>query len=49
MKSIVQQNYQIIDRLTKKTWGRGWVILEVNTNWRNSHFTRFTREKYANY
>ena len=25
MTSIVQQNYQIIEHLTKKTWGRGWV------------------------
>ena len=35
MTSIVQQNYQIIEHLTKKTWGRGWVVLAVSTKWRN--------------
>ena len=35
MTSIMQQNCQIIERLAEKTWGRGWVVLVVNTKWRN--------------
>ena len=34
MPSIVQQNRQIIERLTEKTWGQGWVDLVMNTKWR---------------
>ena len=32
---------QVIDLLTKKTWGRGWVVLVVTcrTKWRNCHGT----------
>ena len=30
MTSIVQQNCLGIERLTEKTWGRGWVVLVVN-------------------
>ena len=32
---IVQQNCQIIEPLTEKTWGRGWVVIVVTTKWRN--------------
>ena len=41
MTSIVQQNCLGIERLTEKTWGRGWVVLVVNTKMAE-HFTRFT-------
>jgi len=33
MTSTVQQNFQIIEHLTKETWGRGWVVLVVSTKW----------------
>ena len=35
MTSIVQQNCQIIEPLTEKTWGRVWVVLVVIAKWRN--------------
>ena len=35
MTSIVQQNCQIIERSATETWGRGWVVVVVNTKWRN--------------
>ena len=30
---------QVIEALTKKTWGQGWVVLVVRTKWRNCHGT----------
>ena len=33
MTSIMQQNFQIIERLIKKTWRRGWVVLVMNSKW----------------
>ena len=33
MTSIMQQNCQIIERLIKKTWRRGWVVLVMNSKW----------------
>ena len=35
MTSIVQQNCQIIEPPTEKTWGRGWDVLVVSTKRRN--------------
>ena len=32
MTSIMQQNCQIIEPLTEKTWGQGWVVLVVIQN-----------------
>ena len=36
---------QVIEPLTEKTWGRGWVVLVVRTKWRGTfaeHSIRFT-------
>ena len=33
MTSIMEQNCQIIERLIKKTWRRGWVVLVMNSKW----------------
>ena len=35
MTSIVQQKCQIIELLTEKTWGRGWIALVVTAKQRN--------------
>ena len=45
MTSIVQQNCQIIEHLTEKTWGRGWVVWIVRTKWQNISLTFHEEEK----
>ena len=41
----MQQNYQIIELLNEKTWGRGGVVLVLSKKKMAEHFTRFTRKK----
>ena len=35
MTSILQHNCQKPVQLTKKTWGRGWIVFVVSTKWRD--------------
>ena len=48
MTSIVQQNCQIIEPPTEKTWGRGWDVFGSEYK-KAEHLTRFTKKKWANY
>ena len=41
-------NYPIIEQLTEKTFGRGCVVFVVSKKIAE-HFTRFTRNKWANF
>ena len=37
--SILQHNWQKTGQLTKKSWGRGWVVLVVSTKWQDISLT----------